>query len=146
MTTQNYGFMKIFLPAAIAGGILMVLAKRANASPGQPSQQGGGQPFFPPVTNVPPTTIFSPPAQAPTPAAAPSLAQQVADDLNRALLNARGNVTAAKGTENKTLVAQFQSSVGLKPDGLYGQNTRTALARFVSNAPPVFYFPKAKAG
>lgn len=136
MTTQNYGFMKIFLPAVIAGGALLLLTKKASAAPGQ--QPGG---FFPPV-NVPPVTVTPGGSSSPS----VSLAQQVADNLNQALMNARGNVAAAKGTENRALVAQFQSSVGLKPDGLYGSGTRAALARFVSPVPPVFYFPKAKAG
>ena len=111
----------------LGGGALLMLLGKKNEANASELPSGSSLPI------VPPSNSPSPQAD--------SLAVQLANHLNSVIAQA-GSAVKAKGRENKQLVAAFQAQEGLKADGLYGQNTRNALLKYVSNAPPVMYLPK----
>lgn len=124
---------KKFLFAGIAGGGLLLLLSRKDANAAQ-SPTFPSNPVGPIGPVIPPTPSSSPPPQV-------SLAVQVASHL-QSLITQAGSVEKAKGRENKQLIANFQAQEGLTADGLYGPNTRAALAKYINNPPLPMYFPK----
>lgn len=123
----------LLLPLVAGAGALLLLAGKSKAASPGTSNPG---PFPPPA----PPLGTSPEADQKA-----ARAVQLSLHLNN-LVKQFGSAAKAKGHEDRNMVAGFQTQESLKPDGLYGPNSRAALARYVSNAPPVFYFPKGSSG
>lgn len=104
-----------------------------------------------PTGTVPPPTASTPkqlpevvePAPAPTPAPK-SAAQQLGDSMALHLksVQSKHGMPAAKGKEDASIVARFQSKAGLKADGKAGPGTLAKAASLgVSALPLVMYWP-----
>jgi hypothetical protein len=108
---------------------------------------------LPPAQEFPLTVTATPPAPLPvpvTPQPQPTpvekskgqiLAEAVATSLND-LIARYGSVPKARYKEDKGLVTRFQSQEGLTTDGNYGPKSAERVARYVSDVPPPFYWPK----
>jgi hypothetical protein len=96
----------------------------------------GGEVAPPP----PPPPPIPPPAPPPLPTlTTPSskvgqLAKAVSDHLN-ALIRMKGSVAKAKGSEDRTLIRNFQIAAGAYVDGLYGPGTAKAIAKYWGDVP-----------
>lgn len=100
-------------------------------------------PANPSVVNIP--QVFIPGAPVPQPLPLEKAPQQiVAESLAislQNLFNRSGSVKAAKGKEDVALVKKFQTQEGAKADGKYGPGSALKLGNYVSDVPPVMYWP-----
>jgi hypothetical protein len=125
----------------------------ASMPPPSPVSTPAPLPAPTPPASFPMTVTATPPAPLPVPATpqaqpappekskAQILAEVLAAGLND-LLERFGSVPKARFKEDKTSVQRFQSQEGLKPDGSYGPDTASHVARYVSDVPPPFYWKK----
>jgi len=90
-----------------------------------------------PAPSPSPAPIEQPPTSPAGLAAAAMVANQ--NELQR---RAGGNLSAVKGSENKSLVRKFQQLEGVSADGLTGPGTLALAGKYVGNLPLVMYWPK----
>lgn len=101
-------------------------------------------------TNPVPPVIIPDPVTPTNPPITPKSKSQIAAEAMaihlKAVQSKAGNVKAAKGKEDQSVVGRFQVAEGLldrngRADGKAGPGTMAALAKYVGNLPLVMYWP-----